>query len=93
MKDLTTSPIDRQNILNNLDAVTNIQQYLGVSGMLFNGEYRFTKEQVADFYKIDPSTIDSYLSQYEKELISTSNQNEPVSFFHLLEKNHGEINF
>jgi hypothetical protein len=68
MRDLTTSPIDRQNILNNLDAVTNIQQYLGVSGMLFNGEYRFTKEQVADFYKVDPSTIDSYLSQYEKEL-------------------------
>lgn len=68
MKDLTTSPIDRQNILNNVDAVTNIQTYLGVSGMLFNGEFRFTKEQVADFYKIDPSTIDSYLSQYEKEL-------------------------
>lgn len=68
MRDLTTSAIDRQNILNNLDAVTNIQQYLGVSGMLFNGEFRFTKEQVADFYKVDPSTIDSYLSQYEKEL-------------------------
>ncbi|PZR19267.1 MAG: DNA-binding protein, partial [Flavobacterium psychrophilum] len=68
MRDLTTSAIDRQNILNNLDAVTNIQQYLGVSGMLFQGEFRFTKEQVADFYKVDPSTIDSYLSQYEKEL-------------------------
>ena len=68
MRDLTTSAIDRQNILNNLDAISNIQEYLGVKGMLFYGEYRFTKEQVADFYKVDTSTIDSYLSQYEKEL-------------------------
>ncbi len=68
MKDLTTSAIDRQNILNNLDAVTNIQEYLGVRGMLFDNEFRFTKEQVAEFYKVDTSTIDTYLSQYEKEL-------------------------
>ena len=68
MKDLTTSAIDRQNILNNLEAVSNIQRYLGVSGILFDGEFRFTKEQVADFYKVDSSTIDNHLSQYEKEL-------------------------
>lgn len=68
MRDLTTSAIDRQNILNNHDAVVNIQKYLGVSGMLFQSEYRFTKEQLADFYKVDISTIDSYLSQFEKEL-------------------------
>jgi hypothetical protein len=57
MRDLTTSAIDRQNILNNLDAVSNIQEYLGVKGMLFGGEFRFTKEQVADFYKVDTSTM------------------------------------
>lgn len=68
MRDLTNSAVDRQNILNNLDAVLNIQEYLGVKGMLFEGEYRFTKEQVSDFYKVDSSTIDNYLSQYEKEL-------------------------
>ena len=68
MRDLTTSAIDRQNILNNLDAVSNIQEYLGVKGMLFDGEFRFTKEQVAEFYKVDTSTIDTYLSQYENEL-------------------------
>lgn len=68
MKDLTTSVIDRQNVLNNPSAVSNIQNYLGVRGMLFNNEYRFTKEQVAEFYKVDTSTIDTYLSQYEKEL-------------------------
>ncbi len=68
MRDLTSSGIDRQNILNNLDAVSNIQEYLGMKSMLFESEFRFTKEQVADFYKVDTSTIDYYLSQYEKEL-------------------------
>ncbi|MBN8693363.1 MAG: DNA-binding protein [Bacteroidetes bacterium] len=68
MKDLTVSPIDRQNILNNPEAVTNIQKYLGVAGMLFQGEYRFTKEQIAEFYGVDTSTIDSYLTKYENEL-------------------------
>lgn len=68
MRDLTISPVDRQNVLNNHDAVSNIQQYLGVTGMLFQKEYRFTKEQIADFYGVDTSTIDLYLSQYENEL-------------------------
>ena len=35
MNDLTISAIDRQNVLNNLEAVENIQKYLGISGMLF----------------------------------------------------------
>jgi hypothetical protein len=68
MKDLTVSAVDRQNILNNKKAVENIQAYLGISGMLFEGEYRFTRQQVADFYSIDNSTIDRYLSQNEDEL-------------------------
>jgi hypothetical protein len=68
MKDLTMSAIDRQNVLNNLEAVANIQQYLGITGMLFKNEYRFTKEQVSDFYGVDVSTIDLYLSQNENEI-------------------------
>lgn len=68
MKDLTVSEIDRQNILNNKKAVENIQIYLGVSGMLFQGEYRFTRQQISEFYLIDNSTIDRYLSLHEKEL-------------------------
>jgi hypothetical protein len=68
MKDLTISAIDRQNILNNKKAIENIQAYLGISGMLFQGEYRFTRQQVAEFYVIDSSTIDRYLSQHEEEL-------------------------
>ena len=31
----------------------------GFTGMLFEGEYRFTKKMVADFYEVDLSTIDS----------------------------------
>ena len=36
--------------------------------MLFEGEFRFTKEMVAKFFEIDVSTVDRYLSQYETEL-------------------------
>jgi hypothetical protein len=68
MKDLTISAIDRQNILNNKIAVENIQTYLGITGMLFKGEYRYTRQQIIDFYGIDNSTIDRYLSQNEDEL-------------------------
>jgi hypothetical protein len=67
-KDLTMSSIDRQNILNNKIALENIQEYIGVSGMFFKEEYRFTKSQVSDFYSIDISTIERYLSNNEEEL-------------------------
>ena len=69
-KDLTMSAIDRQNILYNKVALDNIQEYIGVSWMYFNGEYRFTKAQVCDFYGIDISTLDRYLSSNEEELNS-----------------------
>jgi len=68
MKDLTVSAIDRQNILNNKPAIENIQSYIGITGMFFQGEYKFTRQQIADFYAIDNSTIDRYLSKNEEEL-------------------------
>jgi hypothetical protein len=68
MEDLTNSPIDRQNILNNNEAILNIQMHLGITGMLFENEYLYTKELVSDFYKIDISRIEHYLSNYDKEL-------------------------
>jgi len=68
MKDLTVSAVDRQNILNNIDSVRDIQEYIGVKGMFFQDEYRFTKSQVAEFYVIDSSTIDRYLANNENEL-------------------------
>lgn len=68
MKDLTVSNIERQNILNNRFAVGEIQNQLDISGMLFEGEYWLTKKMVADFYEVDTSTIDRYLSANADEL-------------------------
>lgn len=68
MNDLTVSNIERQNVLNNRYAVDALQENIGFTGMLFEGEYRFTKKMVADFYEVDISTIDRYLSQYADEL-------------------------
>ena len=67
-KDLTNSGIERQNILNNKYAIERIQEYVGLEGMLFYGEYRFTKKMLADFFQVDISTIDRYLSTNEDEL-------------------------
>lgn len=36
--------------------------------MLFDGEYRFTKKMLVDFFQIDISTINRYLSTNEDEL-------------------------
>ena len=68
MSDLTVSAIDRQNILNNRPAIQSIQTYIGVKGMEFDGVICFTRSQVANFYGVDQSTIDRYLSKHESEL-------------------------
>ena len=44
MNDLTVSKIERQNVLNNKYAVAKIQEDFGIVGMLFNGEYLYTKK-------------------------------------------------
>ncbi len=68
MKDLTSSTIDRQNILNNTLVLNSLRDYLGVPGMLFNEEYKYTKQQISEFYQIDPVTIERYLENNENEL-------------------------
>ena len=68
MNDLTKSTVDRQNVLNNKQAVEKLQEYLGLTGMLFNEEYKFTIQQITDFYLVDRATINRYLNQYENEL-------------------------
>lgn len=67
-KDLTQSNIERQNILNNRIAVEKIADTLEISGMLFEGEYRFTKQMVADFYEVDERTIERCVEQNLDEL-------------------------
>ena len=68
MKDLTASSIERQNVLNNKYAIAKIQKRLDIQGMLFEDEYWWTKKMVADFYGVDTSTIDRYLSTNSDEL-------------------------
>lgn len=67
-KDLINSPIDRQNILNNPYAITEIQKATKIKGIMFEGSARLIKEQVAGFFEITPRTIDNYLSRNEAEL-------------------------
>ena len=67
-KDLTVSPIERQNILNNRMAIPRIQERLNVEAYQFEGKYYLTKQMVADFYEVDIRTIDNYLSSNEDEL-------------------------
>lgn len=49
MKDLTISKIERLNVLNNRFAIEKIQKTLDITGMMFDGEYRFTKKNGARF--------------------------------------------
>ncbi len=68
-KDLTTSVLDRQNILNNRFAVESIQQETGFKSIIYRGEYRFTIEQVAGLFEVDVRTVERYLENYRDELI------------------------
>ena len=68
MKDLTQSAIDRQNILNNSQAIEKIRGYIGLSGLLYEGEYLFTSKMVADFFSVDVRTIKRVLENFEEEV-------------------------
>ena len=68
MKDLTISNIERQNVLNNRFAVSKVQEHLDIEGMLFEGEYRFTKKMVADLYEVEERNIERYLEKHSDEL-------------------------
>ena len=68
MKDLTQSAIDRQNILNNSQAVEKIQNFIGLTGLFYEGEYLFTSKMVADFFKVDIRTIKRAIENFEKEI-------------------------
>lgn len=67
-KDLTSSQIDRQNILNNSYAIQAIEKETGVQGIPFAGSTVLLKEQVAAFFEVTPRTIDNYLEKFSDEL-------------------------
>ena len=66
--DLTNSGITRQNILNNKYALQEIQKAVGITGVLYEQEFRFTKKQVADFFEVTERTIDNHLEKNQKEI-------------------------
>lgn len=68
MNDLTNSNIERQNILNNRFALEKVQKYIGLPGMMFEGEYKFTKQMVATFFGVEERTVERYLEKFTDEL-------------------------
>lgn len=67
-KDLTSSRLDRQNILNNELAVSSIQGKLVISTIPFEKSMYLTKEMVALFFDVDTRTIERYITVNSDEL-------------------------
>lgn len=67
-KDLTTSSLDRQNVLNNDIALLEIQKAVNVKCIIWNDTLYLTKDMVASFFGVDVRTIERYISKYDEEL-------------------------
>ncbi|MGL6036976.1 MAG: hypothetical protein ACRC0B_07345 [Legionella sp.] len=67
-KDLTKSPHERQNILNNRYALDQAEIHLTLGGVKYQGETVFTKRQVLDLFEIAERTLERYLSANADEL-------------------------
>lgn len=67
-KDLTSSSIHRQNILNNPYALQEIERVTDITGIPFEGKTVVLKEQVVAFFEVTPRTVDNYLDKYGDEL-------------------------
>lgn len=49
-------------------AIEAIAEELSVAGMLYEGEYRFTKSMVAEYYEVDERTVERYIEKFSSEL-------------------------
>jgi hypothetical protein len=67
-QDLTTSPVSRQNILNNRYAMTEIQKVTGLEGIAFEGKTVVFKDEIAAFFEVSTRTIDAYIERHAEEL-------------------------
>lgn len=67
-KDLTVSPLDRKNILNNHYALQEIEKATNIKGIPFEGKTVVLKEQVAQFFEVTVRTIENYIAGFENEL-------------------------
>lgn len=66
--DLTSSAIDRQNVLNNRYALEKIEEYLGLGGLEFEGDRWLTKQELVTLFDVSESTIEKYLASHTEEL-------------------------
>lgn len=69
-KDLTSSQVDRQNILNNDVALPEIQKAVNIKCIIWNDSLYLTKDMVANFFSVDVRTIERYISKNTDELES-----------------------
>ena len=67
-KDLTTSAVDRQNVLNNPYALIEIERVTGIQGIPFEGKTIVLKEQIAAFFEVTIRTVENYLEQHTAEI-------------------------
>lgn len=67
-KDLTNSSIDRKNILNNNLAIQEVYEQVGFYGIKFDGKYRFTRQQIANYFEVDIRTIERIVEVHGLEL-------------------------
>jgi hypothetical protein len=93
MKDLTTSNIIRQNILNNEFAISEIQKAVGINGIVFESQVRYLKTQIADFFSVTERTIDYLLEKHESEICKNGYEvlkgNRLIDFKLVIEKQFG----
>lgn len=73
-KDLTSSRLDRQNILNNELAIEEIQGKSEINGILYENNVYITREMAADFFQVDVRTIGRYIEQNNEELTANGYQ-------------------
>jgi hypothetical protein len=66
--DLTTSPVDRQNILNNPFAIGEIENAIGIRGLEFEGKRVVLLDQVAFFFQVSRRTIERCIAANTAEL-------------------------
>ena len=70
IRDLTSSQVDRQNILNNNLAIEEIQKATTIDCVFFDNKQYITKEMLALFFEIDVRTVERYISTNIQELSS-----------------------
>ena len=68
MKDLVNSNVARQNVLNNKYALEEMQKAIGLRGVVFEGELKFTSQDLSSFFEVSDRTIRTCLEKNHQEL-------------------------